>query len=146
MSKKDHKVAALMEGIEAGEHDPHLVGYLRCFNDEQFYEAHDVLEALWLKDRNGPDGDFFKGLIQFAGSFVHLKKKRLRPARVLFLRSTSYLCKYPSPHFALDVGGIIRLARHWAAATETVEPETELLAMQPPPRIAFHQTIVDAPN
>ena len=55
-----------MEGIEAGEHDPHLVGYLRCFNAEQFYEAHDVLEALWLKDRNGHDGDFFKGLIQFA--------------------------------------------------------------------------------
>ena len=61
MSKKDHKVAKLMEGIEAGEHDLHLVGYLRCFNTKQFYEAHDVLEALWLKDRNGPDGDFFKG-------------------------------------------------------------------------------------
>ena len=45
-----------MEGIETGEHDPHLVGYLRCFNAQQFYEAHDVLEALWLKDRKGPDG------------------------------------------------------------------------------------------
>ena len=141
MSKKDHKVAALMEGIETGEHDPHLVGYLRCFNAQQFYEAHDVLEALWLKDRKGPDGDFFKGLIQFAGSFVHLQKRRLSPARVLFLRSTTYLCNYPSPHYALDVEGIIRLAKRWAATTETVELETDLLAKQRPPRITFHQAI-----
>ena len=118
---------------------------LRLFDEADYHEAHEAFERCWLASEGG-DADFFKGLIQFAGSFVHLKKKRLRPARVLFLRSTSYLCKYPSPHFALDVGGIIRLARHWAAATETVEPETELLAMQPPPRIAFHQTIVDAPN
>ena len=131
-----------MEGIEACEHDSHLVGYLQCFNAEQFYEAHDVLEALWLKDRKGPDGDFFKGLIQFAGSFVHLQKRRLRPARVLFLRSTTYLCKYPSPHYALDVEGIIRLAKRWAAATENVEPETEMLVESKAPRIGFYQTIV----
>ena len=141
MSKKDHKVAALMEGIETGEHDPHLVGYLRCFNAQQFYEAHDVLEALWLKDRKGPDGDFFKGLIQFAGSFVHLQKRRLRPARVLFLRSTTYLCNYPSPHYALDVERSTRLAKIGAATTETGELETDLLAKQRPPRIAFHQAI-----
>ena len=132
-----------MEGIEAGVHDPHLVGYLRCFNAQQFYEAHDVLEALWLKDRTGPDGDFFKGLIQFAGGFVHLQKKRQRPAKVLFLRCTTYLCKYPSPFYALDVEGIIRLAKRWAAAAEAAEPEpdTELLAKQQPPLIDFHQAI-----
>lgn len=141
MSKKDHKVAALVEGIGAGEHDPHLVGYLLCFNTQQFYEAHDVLEALWLKERTGPDGDFFKGLIQFAGSFVHLQKRRLRPAKVLFLRSTTYLCKYPSPHYALDIEGIIRLAKRWAAAAEADEPGMELLAEQAPPQIEFHQTI-----
>lgn len=132
-----------MEGIESGEHDPHLVGYLRCFNAQQFYEAHDVLEALWLKDRTGPDGDFFKGLIQFAGGFVHLQKKRQRPAKVLFLRCTTYLCKYPSPFYALDVEGIIRLAKRWATAAEAAEPEpdTELLAKQQPPLIDFHQAI-----
>jgi hypothetical protein len=132
-----------MEGIEAGEHDPHLVGYLRCFNAQQFYEAHDVLEALWLKDRTGPAGDFFKGLIQFAGGFVHLQKKRQRPAKVLFLRCTTYLCKYPSPFYSLDVEGIIRLAKSWAAVAEAaeLEPDTELLAKQRPPLIDFNQAI-----
>ncbi|MDP6795527.1 MAG: DUF309 domain-containing protein [Verrucomicrobiota bacterium] len=141
MSKKAHKVAVLMEGIDAGEHDPHLIGFLRCFNKQQFYEAHEVLEALWIKQRTGLDGDFFKGLIQFAGSFVHLQKRRLRPAKLLFLRSTTYLCKYPSPHYALDVEGIIRLAKRWAADAEVAIPETELLAKQAPPQIEFHQTI-----
>lgn len=139
MSKKDHKVAKLMEGIEAGEHDLHLVGYLRCFNIQQFYEAHDVLEALWLKDRNGPDGDFFKGLIQFAGSFVHLQKRRIRPAKVLFLRSTTYLCKYPSPHYALDVEGLIRIAKRWAEAAES---GTDLLAEWGSPQIEFHKKLI----
>ena len=66
MSGKDHKVATLLESVEAGPHDPHFAGYIRCFNEQNFYEAHDVLESLWLQDRNGQDGDFFKGLIQFA--------------------------------------------------------------------------------
>ena len=112
-----------MEGIEAGEHDPHLVGYLRCFNSQKFYEAHDVLEALWLKDRTGPDGDFFKGMIQFAGAFVHLQKSRNRPAKVLFLRCTTYLSKYPSKFYALDVAGIIKLAKYNASFLEECEGE-----------------------
>ena len=129
-----------MDGIKAVDHDPHLVGYLRCFNTQQFYDAHEVLEALWITQRTGPDGDFFKGLIQFAGSFVHLQKRRLRPAKVLFLRSATYLCKYPSPFYALDVEGIIRLAKCWAADAEAATPETELLAKQASPQIEFHQT------
>ena len=116
-----------MEGIEAGEHDPHLVGYLRCFNSQKFYEAHDVLEALWLKDRTGPDGDFFKGMIQFAGAFVHLQKRRNRPAKVLFLRCTTYLSKYPSKFYALDVAGIIKLAKYNASFLEQCEGEGEML-------------------
>lgn len=116
-----------MEGIEAGEHDPHLVGYLRCFNSQKFYEAHDVLEALWLKDRTGPDGDFFKGMIQFAGAFVHLQKSRNRPAKVLFLRCTTYLSKYPSKFYSLDVAGIIKLAKHNASFLEECEGEGEML-------------------
>ena len=116
-----------MEGIEAGEHDPHLVGYLRCFNSQKFYEAHDVLEALWLKDRTGPDGDFFKGMIQFAGAFVHLQKSRNRPAKVLFLRCTTYLSKYPSKFYALDVAGIIKLAKYNASFLEEFEGEGEML-------------------
>ena len=138
MSKKDHKVAALMEGIEVGEHDPHLVGYLRCFNIQQFYEAHDVLEALWLKDRSGPDGDFFKGMIQFAGAFVHLQKNRYRPAKVLFLRCTTYLSKYPCQFYALDVSGVIELAKRYASILENSEREGSCL-LNKIPQLKFNK-------
>ena len=135
MSAKDHKVAALLESVETGPHDPHFAGYFRCFNEQKFYEAHDVLEAFWLKDRHGPDGDFFKGLIQFAGGFVHLKKQRPRPAWKLFRLCSTYLAKYPSPHLALDVTNLLRLAKHWAEAAQALGREGDLLAEQTPPTL-----------
>ena len=135
MSGKDHKVAALLEGVETDLHDPHFSGYFRCFNEQKFYEAHDVLEALWLQDRNGPDGDFFKGLIQFAGAFVHLQKKRPRPAWKLFRLCTIYLAKYPSPHLALDVANVLCLAKRWGEAAQILGSEGDLLAEQSPPTL-----------
>ena len=64
--------------------DPHYAGYFELFNRGKFFEAHDVLEHLWLPDRHGANGSFYKGLIQLAGAFVHLQRNRLRPAAALF--------------------------------------------------------------
>ena len=58
--------------------DPRYAGYFALFNQQKFYEAHDILEDLWLPDRHGVNGSFYKGLIQLAGAFVHLQKQRLR--------------------------------------------------------------------
>ena len=140
MSGKDHKVAALLEGVEGvegGDHDPHLVGYVRCFNAQRFHEAHDVLEALWLKDRTGPDGDFFKGLIQFAGAFVHLQKQHPRPASKLFRLCRTYLAEYPSPFHSLDVIGILRLANRWGQAAQALGREGDLLAKEESPKLSL---------
>ncbi len=137
MSGKDHKVAALLEGVETGPHDPHFAGYIRFFNGQKFYEAHDVLEALWLQDRHGPDGDFFKGLIQFAGAFVHLQKRRPRPASKLFRLCATYLAEYPLPHLALDVANILRLAKRWGEAAQALGPEGDLLVREVPPKLGL---------
>src|ERR1700747_3239468 len=82
------------ENVEHGwgtiaEH-PFYQAYFRCWNEQRYYEAHDVLEQLWL-NTDSVDDNFFKGLIQAAGAFVHLQKhfeqplhpkhsRRLRPA------------------------------------------------------------------
>ena len=95
------------------------------------------MESLWLQDRNGPDGDFFKGLIQFAGAFVHLQKQRPRPALKLFRLAAAYLAKYPSPHLALDVGNILRLAKRWGEAAQALGCEGNLLAKQHPPKLGL---------
>jgi predicted metal-dependent hydrolase len=118
MSKKSPKIAALIEQCRGHELPAHYLGYFECFNQQMFYEAHDVLEELWLTDRQGPNYGFYKGLIQFAGAFVHLQKNRLRPAAALFKLSRSYLEKYPSPYERLDVARVIELTRTWIELLE----------------------------
>src|ERR1700683_4961855 len=92
---KSQRVSRLVQTGPAGGLDPYYLGYFDCFNRGLFYEAHDVLEQLWLKDRQGPNGAFYKGLIQLAGAFVHLRKERLRPAGALFKLADANLKNYP---------------------------------------------------
>ncbi len=106
------------------EGDPSLhpcyLAYFRCFNSGDYYEAHDVLEHLWLKGRD-ENYAFFKGLIQLAGAFVHLKKqyerpahpkdgRRMFPAVRLFRLALKNLENYPNPYMGLNLGDVRTLA------------------------------------
>ncbi|MDQ6631552.1 MAG: DUF309 domain-containing protein [Verrucomicrobiota bacterium] len=118
MSKKSAKIAALIESYQGKNLDAHYLGYFECFNGGLFYEAHDVLEELWLSQRNGPNYSFYKGLIQLAGAFVHLQKHtserpRLRPSAALFKLARTNLEKYPATHEQLDVRNVLRLIENW---------------------------------
>ena len=88
----------MIESFQGQGFDAHYLGYFDCFNRRLFYEAHDVLEDLWLTDRLGANGNFYKGLIQLAGAFVHLQKNRLRPSAALFKLAQANLEKYPARH------------------------------------------------
>jgi hypothetical protein len=144
MSQKGQKIAGLVEQWSGQGGDPHYVGYFVCFNRGQFYEAHDVLEQLWLKDRHGANGSFYKGLIQLAGAFVHLQKNRLRPSAALFKLATANLQKYPARHDRLDIVLILDWIQQWIAKLEgndfavnpltpSTAPRIDLLADAPPP-------------
>ena len=142
MGKKSDKIAALIAASQGGDLDAHYLGYFECFNRGLFYEAHDVLEALWLPDRQGPNGAFYKGLIQFAGAFVHLQKNRLRPSAALFKLAQANLQKYPATHEQLDVPAALKLIANWLQRiestdfsvnplTDTNRPSIHLLPRQP---------------
>ncbi|MEI9865556.1 MAG: DUF309 domain-containing protein [Limisphaerales bacterium] len=118
MSHKSARIAAMIESFQGQELDAHYLGYFDCFNRQLFYEAHDVLEDLWLIDRHGPDGDFYKGLIQLAGAFVHLQKNRLRPAAALFKLTRANLEKYPHEHWQLDLNVVQALIQKWIGDLE----------------------------
>src|SRR5882672_6356472 len=113
MNKKSAKIAALIENCCGGGFDAHYLGYFECFNRRLFYEAHDVLEELWLADRHGPNGAFYKGLIQMAGAFVHLQKNRLRPAAALFKLARANFERYPTRHEGLEIGRVLSMADEW---------------------------------
>jgi predicted metal-dependent hydrolase len=121
MSTKKEKMAGLVEQWQGHGGDPHYTGYFDCFNRGLFYEAHDVLEQLWLKDRHGPNGSFYKGLIQLAGAFVHLQKNRLRPAAALFKLADANLKNYPEQHEQLNLRELRDLIARWLAETEASE-------------------------
>ena len=127
MTKKRGSIAARIEPFQGQKLDAHYLGYFDCFNRQLFYEAHDVLEELWLADRRGPDGDFFKGLIQLAGAFVHVQKNRRSPAAALFRLARANLEKYPAPHYHLDLQAALDLVAMWLIELEEDIPPAALL-------------------
>ncbi|MFV0415291.1 MAG: DUF309 domain-containing protein [Chthoniobacterales bacterium] len=69
-----------------GLYSPYYESYFTCFDAAEYYEAHDVLEHLWLHDteEKSPHWFLYKGLIQLAGAYVHLKKHYFRPHHYKF--------------------------------------------------------------
>ena len=135
MSKKSAHISARIESFRGQSHDAHYLGYFDCFNRQLFYEAHDVLEELWLADRHGTDGDFFKGLIQLAGAFVHIQKNRRGPAQALFKLARVNLEKYPPRHHDLDLRLVKGLIADWSDTLETQPESRTLFAAGAPPRL-----------
>jgi len=115
MSKKNGRIAALVAPFKGLGLDPHYLAYFDCFNRGLFFEAHEVLEVTWLPERGGPNGAFYKGLIQLAGAFVHLQKGRFSPAIALFKLAGANLRAYPSRHHGLDLGEVRRRIERWQA-------------------------------
>jgi len=139
MSKKSPKIAALIERCQGQRHDAHYLGYFECFNRGLFYEAHDVLEELWLAQRDGTNYGFYKGLIQLAGAFVHLQKNRLQPAAALFKLSQKYLGDYPARHESLDLIEVRATIDLWIERLENGSFRENPLLQEAPPRLNLMQ-------
>ncbi len=138
MSKKSAKIAELVAGLQGGRFDARYLGYFACFNQQLFFEAHDVLEELWLtQGKSGPDHAFHKGLIQLAGAFVHLQKQRLRPAVALFDLADANLRRYPAAHAGLDLAAMLALIADWRGRVVDHGFEVNPLRPEAPPELAL---------
>ncbi|MGH2524827.1 MAG: DUF309 domain-containing protein [Anaerolineales bacterium] len=140
MSKKSAKIAALIERCQGRDLDAHYLGYFECFNAGLYYEAHDVLEELWLAQRRGPNSAFYKGLIQLAGAFVHLQKHtaarpRLRPAAALFRLARANLQAFAPVHERLDVGRALGLIDDWLTRLDSGAPDVNPLGAGVAPKL-----------
>jgi predicted metal-dependent hydrolase len=116
------------QGVDADrvdvENHPYYRAFFECWNEQQYYEAHDVLEQLWLNTKSA-DANYFKGLIQAAGAFVHLQKqfehpshakhsRRLPPAVRLFRLAEKNLMNFAPRHHALNVSALCQLLSRYA--------------------------------
>lgn len=128
--KKGERIEAYVNalGLEGAGYDPCYLAYFGCFNAQEYYEAHDVLEHLWLKGKD-ENYAFYKGLIQLAGAFVHLKKqwtrpehpkdgRRMHPAVRLFRLAEKNLSAYRSVHLGLDLEKVIALIENQVTLIE----------------------------
>lgn len=88
---------------------------LELFNRRYFFEAHDVWEEIWQKER-GAMRDFFKGLIHLAGGFHHYTNGNWRGSAALLASGVGYLKPYLPGRMGIDLAAILpeveeRLAR-----------------------------------
>jgi len=98
---------------DCGAWDPRYWGFFKTFNEGRFYEAHDVLEDLWLECRQTRLDTFYKAMIQLAGAFVHIGKSKPRPAVALLDLSQGYLKPFGDDCEGLQLGPIHAMIDQW---------------------------------
>jgi predicted metal-dependent hydrolase len=123
MSGKASRISELWDGIDPRGRDVRYVAYFHHFNREDYYEAHDVLESLWLEGgREARSAAFYQGLIQLAGAFVHMRKhfehpehrvhrQRLEPAYRLLGLVEKNLAGYGEEWEGIRLEVILKLAK-----------------------------------
>jgi predicted metal-dependent hydrolase len=117
----------------AASYDPRYLAGVVLFNRGDFFEAHEVWEALWM-ETFGEEKRFIQGLIQAAVGLCHFCNGNVRGAVKLYHSSRDYMRKYPSPYLGLDQstfwGQMERCFAPLLASAEPpqrIEPEEELL-------------------
>jgi predicted metal-dependent hydrolase len=129
-----------------GQH-PFYRAYFQCWNEQRYYDAHDVLEQLWL-NTDSDDDKFFKGLIQAAGAFVHLQKnfeqpshpkhsRRLRPAFRLFELAERNLSIFAPRYHGLDVAAFCDLLRVYAGEIIASDYKTNPWSPESAPKLSL---------
>ena len=85
---------------------PALRAAVRLFNQGLYLASHELFEELW-EGTEGPDADFYKGLIQAAVAMHHLQEGNLEGAAQLFRGHRTYLAPYLPTHHGLDLEGFL---------------------------------------
>ncbi|SRR6266478_6597103 len=94
---------------------------LALFDDEAFFEAHEVLEDIW-RPAPEPERKFLQGLIQVAVGLHHHSRGNLHGCRSLLARAHRNLSLYPAIHQGVDLAGLRNALLDWTAALESNRP------------------------
>jgi predicted metal-dependent hydrolase len=77
------------------------------FNSGKYWEAHEAWEQEWMRDRKGPDADFYKGLIQVAAGCLHYGRHNRRGAVNKWRSGADYLRPYLPTHHGVRLSLLI---------------------------------------
>jgi len=76
------------------------------FNDGDYYNCHDTLEAIW-NDAWQSDRAFYQGILQIAVGLYHLKNHNWHGAAILLGEGTSRLPEYLPEYYSVDVESLL---------------------------------------
>jgi predicted metal-dependent hydrolase len=76
---------------------------LRLFNDEEFFDCHDVLEELW-SELEGPGKKYVQGLIQAAIALFHFGNENFGGAKKLYISARKNLDPYGDEYMGVELG------------------------------------------
>jgi predicted metal-dependent hydrolase len=88
---------------------------LRCYRAEEFFEAHEHWESVWLSCVE-PEKTFLQALIQVTAAFHHLRRGNRAGAESLLNASLRRLESYPADFAGLPVESTRRNLRAWRDA------------------------------
>jgi uncharacterized protein len=91
---------------------------LDCFRREQFFEAHEHWESVWLQSEE-PEKTFIQALIQVAGSFFHFRRNNLGGARSMARKALDRLEKYPELYGGVRVEALRANLRAYLITLDT---------------------------
>jgi uncharacterized protein len=113
---EEHAPADLDEALELG---------VALWNDQRFFEAHELLEQVW---HAAPEADrrFWQGVIQVAVGCTHHQRGNHVGAISLLRRAASKLDGYPDVHHGVDVEQLRVFARGAADAVELAGATIEI--------------------
>lgn len=106
--------------------EPELAEFIQLFNSKEFFDAHEVLEQLWLRTE-GEDKNFYKGLIQCAVALAHLQRGNRKGANKVCSTACAYLDQYDPEYLGIPSESLAQQMREFF--------QQELPDLEQPPRI-----------
>lgn len=106
--------------------EPEYAAFIECWDDGRFFEAHEVLEGLWVRTRSRHE----QALIQLAAALYHVQRGNIKGARTMIDRALSRLTDVQLPTRPVNLETMRAFAER-VRATLTQTNGAELIASRP---------------
>jgi predicted metal-dependent hydrolase len=92
------------------------------FNQGQFYDCHDTLEAIWM-EATEPQKTFYQGVLQISVALYHLSNQNLRGATILLGEGINRLRRYSPTYAAVNVEALLEQSTKLLVTLQQTQPE-----------------------
>jgi predicted metal-dependent hydrolase len=92
------------------------------FNQEEFYDCHDTLEAIWM-DAIATDKNFYQGILQIAVACYHLGNYNWRGAVTLLGEGVRRLSYFQPSYANIDVSALVSQSYELLQQLQQIEPD-----------------------